>query len=76
MTIKDQLQKFQGEMVKFTLSVEEQGQPIRKSGRVYSCEDDHVVYIDGIGNTQYIAYAHIAHFEEIRDSGNWPTEPK
>ena len=55
MTIKDQLQKYQGEMVKFILSVEEQGQPIRKSGRVYSCEDDHVVYIDGTGDLQYIA---------------------
>ena len=76
MTLKDQLQKYQGEMVEFILSVEEQGQPIRKSGRVYSCEDDHVVYIDGIGNLQYIAYAHIAHFQQAWDDENWPTEPK
>jgi len=48
MTIKDQLQKYQGEIVKFTLSVEEGGQPISKTGRVRSCEDDHVAYIDGI----------------------------
>ncbi len=76
MTIKDQLQKCLGEMVKFTLSVEEEGQPVRKSGRVYSCEDDHVVYIDGIGNLQYIVYAHIAHLQRDWDDGNWPTEPK
>jgi len=76
MTIKDQLQKYQGEMVKFTLGVEEEGQPISKTGRVHSCEDDHVVYIDGIGNLQYITYAHIAHLEQAWESGNWPTEPK
>ena len=76
MTIKDQLQKYQGEMVKFTLAVEEKGQPVRKTGRVHSCEDDHVVHIDGIGNLQYIAYAHIAHLQRDWDDENWPTEPK
>ena len=76
MTIKDQLQTHVGEMVKFTLGVAEEGQPITKPGRVYRCEDDHVVYIDGIGNLQYITYAHIAHFEKSWESGNWPTEPK
>ena len=79
MTIKDQLQPYLGEMVKFTLRVEE-GRPIRKpgrvSGRVYSCEDNHVAYIDGIGNLQYIAYAHIAHLRQAWDDENWPTEPK
>ncbi len=76
MTIKDQLQKYQGEIVKFTLSVEEGGQPISKTGRVRSCEDDHVAYIDGIGNLKFIAYAHIAHLEQAWAGGNWPTEPK
>ena len=76
MTLKDQLQKYQGKMVEFTLKVEEEGRPISKTGRVYSCEDDHVVYIDGIGNLQYIAYDHIAYLEQAWDDENWPTEPK
>ncbi len=66
----------QGEMVDVILAVEEQGQPIRMTGRVYSCEDDHVAYIDGIGNLKFITYAHIAHLEQAWDGGNWPTEPK
>jgi len=76
MTIKDQLQKFQGEMVDIVLGVEEKGQPIKKSGRVYRCEDDHVAYIDGVGNLQYITYAHIAHLQQSWDDGKWPKEPK
>ncbi len=76
MTIKDQLQKYQGEMVKFTLAVEEKGQPISKTGRVHSCEDDHVVYIDGIGGLQYIVYAHIAHLEQAWDGDHWSREPR
>ena len=63
-------------MVKFTLGVENEGERITKPGRVHSCEDDHVAYIDGIGNLQYITYARIAHFEEIRELGHFPTEPK
>ena len=76
MTIKDQLQKYRGEMVTFTLRVEEEGQPIKKTGRVHICEDDHVVYIDGLGNLQYIAYDHIAHLQQTWEDENWPTEPK
>ena len=76
MTFKDQLQKFQGQMVDLILAVEDEGEPIRKSGRVYNCEDDHVAYLDGIGNLQYIAYAHIAHLQQSWDDENWPTEPK
>jgi len=76
MIIRDRLQKRLGKMVEFTLSVEEEGQPITRTGRVYGCEDDHVVFIDGIGNLQYIAYAHIAHLQQTWDDENWPTEPK
>ncbi len=76
MTIKDQLQKYQGEIVKFTLSVEEGGQPISKTGRVYSCGNDRVVFIDGIGNLKYVDYAHIAHLQQTWDDENWPTQPK
>jgi len=76
MTIKDQLHRYLGKMVEFTLKVEEEGQPIRKTGRVHNCEDDHVVYIDGIGNLQYITYDHIAHHQQAWDDENWPTEPK
>ncbi|MDA2926837.1 hypothetical protein MYX78_06325 [Acidobacteria bacterium AH-259-G07] len=54
-------------MVSITLGVEDQGESVRKVGRIARCEDDHVVYLDGIGNEQYIAYAHIAHFEEAWD---------
>ena len=76
MIIRDRLQKRLGKMVEFTLSVEEEGQPIIRTGRVYGCADDHVVYIDGIGHLQYIAYAHIAHLQQTWDDENWPTQPK
>ena len=76
MTLKDQLRKYQGEMVKIILVVEEKGKTVRKTGRVRSCEPKHVVFLDEMGNTQYIAYAHIAHLEQALDGGNWPTEPK
>jgi len=75
MTIKDRLQKHLGKMVVFTLSVEEEGQPIIRTGRVYGCGNDHVVFIDGIGKLKHVAYAHIAHLQQTWDDENWPTEP-
>ncbi len=76
MTLKDQLRKYQGEMVKIILVVEEKGKTVRKTGRVRSCEPKHVVFLDEMGNTQYIAYAHIAHLEQALDSDHWSREPR
>lgn len=74
MKLKDQLHRYQSEIVKVTLVVEEKGQPTRKTGRVRSCQADHVVFIDEMGKLHYIAYANIVRLEEVWDGGNWPTE--
>jgi len=70
MKFKDQLQKYQSETVKVILVVEEKGQPVRKTGKVYSCENNHVVFIDGMGKRQFIAYANIVHLEQASDGRN------
>lgn len=74
MKLKGQLRKCQSEMVNVILVVEEKGQPTRKTGRVRSCEADHVVFIDEMGKLHYIAYANIVRLEQVLDGGHWPTE--
>ena len=76
MTLKDQLQKYQSEAVKVLLVVEEKGKPVRKTGKVRSCEANHVVFEDGMGNTKYIAYANIVRLEQSWDGDHWSREPK
>ncbi len=71
MKFKDQLQKYQSEMVNVILAVEEKGKTIRKNGKVRSCEANHVVFIDGMGKRQFIAYANIVHLEQASDGVDW-----
>ncbi len=71
MKFKDQLQKYKNETAKVILVVEEKGQRKKRTGEVYSCENDHVVFIDGMGKRQYIAYANIVHLEQASDGVYW-----
>jgi len=71
MKFKDELQKYQSESVKVILVAEEKGQRVRKTGKVHSCENNHVVFIDGMGKRQYIAYANMVHLEQASDGVDW-----